>query len=453
MKKLFGTDGVRGHANHYPTTVEVALALGKAVAAVLLKKGTPQRVIIGKDTRLSGYMFENAIIAGLNSMGVDTLMTGPVPTPAIAYLTRAYRADAGIMISASHNPFYDNGIKIFGPDGYKLPDSIEKQIEALVESQKFDLPSDTGLGRNKRIDDADGRYIEFAKATFLKNGTLEGLKIVLDCANGAAHRVGPATFWELHGNVTVLGDRPDGRNINDGVGSLFPEKMQRAVVETQSAVGIALDGDADRIVMADERGVLVDGDSILTICAQWLYERGLLPNNSVVTTVMTNLGVVKYLENLGIEVFTSKVGDRYVLEMMREKNAFLGGEQSGHMIFLEHNTTGDGIVSALQVLQVMLEKGKKLSELVAGIERYPQVLINVAVSHKPLLEHLKAVDRMIAKVEKEVEGRVLVRYSGTEKLCRVLVEGRDAEAVKFSADAIAAVVKEEIEACAVSQVT
>ena len=453
MKKLFGTDGVRGHANHYPTTVEVALALGKAVAAVLLKKGTHQRVIIGKDTRLSGYMFENAIIAGLNSMGVDTLMTGPVPTPAIAYLTRAYRADAGIMISASHNPFYDNGIKIFGPDGYKLPDSVEKQIEALVESQKFDLPSDTGLGRNKRIDDADGRYIEFAKATFLKNGTLEGLKIVLDCANGAAHRVGPATFWELHGNVTVLGDRPDGRNINDGVGSLFPEKMQRAVVETDSAVGIALDGDADRIVMADERGVLVDGDSIMAICAQWLYERALLPNNSVVGTVMTNLGVVKYLENLGIEVFTSKVGDRYVLEMMREKNAFLGGEQSGHMIFLEHNTTGDGIVSALQVLQVMLEKGKKLSELVAGIERYPQVLINVAVSHKPPLEQLRAVHRMIAEVEKEVEGRVVLRYSGTENLCRVLVEGKDAEAVKCSADAIAAVVKEEIEACAVSQVT
>ena len=453
MEKLFGTDGVRGHANHYPTTVEIALTLGKAVAAVLLKKGTKQRVVIGKDTRLSGYMFENAIVAGLNSMGVDTLMTGPVPTPAIAYLTKAYRADAGIMISASHNPFYDNGIKIFGSDGYKLPDSIEEQIELLVAKQDFELPKDVELGRNKRIDDADGRYIEFAKATFLKNGTLEGLKIVLDCANGAAHRVGPATFWELHSAVTVLGDRPDGRNINAGCGSLFPKKMQMAVVETESAVGIALDGDADRIVMADENGKLIDGDIILAICARWLHEEGQLPNSRVVVTVMTNLGVVKHLESLGIEVFTSKVGDRYVLEMMREKKAFLGGEQSGHMIFLEHNTTGDGIVSGLQVLQVMIEKKKKLSELAAGIERYPQVLLNIPVKEKPPLAELKVVQGVIAEVERTIQGRVVVRYSGTENLCRVLVEGKVAEKVQASAEAIAATIKEEIGRCAVSPAT
>lgn len=449
MKKLFGTDGVRGHANRFPTTVEIALALGRAVASVLHKKGGKQRVIIGKDTRLSGYMFENALVAGLTSMGVDTLMTGPVPTPAIAYLTRAYRADAGIMISASHNPFYDNGIKIFGPDGYKLPDEIEREIEQLVDKQEFMIPADTELGRNKRIDDADGRYIEFAKATFLKNGKLDGMPIVLDCANGAAHRVGPATFWELHSKVTVIGDRPDGKNINHEIGSLHPKKMQLAVVETESAVGIALDGDADRVVMADEEGRLVDGDVILAICAKWLKEQGALVNNRVVVTVMTNLGVIEYLKNLGIEVFTSKVGDRHVLEMMREKGAFLGGEQSGHMIFLEHNTTGDGIVSALQVLQVMQSRKQKLSELAAGIELYPQQLINVPVKSKPPLENLPRLQRAI----KEVNGRCLVRYSGTEHLCRVLVEGKDRQEVERSAELIAQIVQEEIEACAGSPVT
>lgn len=444
MEKLFGTDGVRGHANRFPTTVEVALFLGKAVASVL--KGARKRVIVGKDTRLSGYMFENALVAGLNSMGVDTLMTGPAPTPAIAYLTRAYRADAGIMISASHNPFYDNGIKIFGPEGFKLPDELEREIEKLVNSKKFVIPKDTELGRNKRIDDADGRYIEFAKATFLKGRTLEGMKIFLDCANGAAHRVAPATFWELSGDLTVIGNEPNGININHEVGSLFPKKMQRGVVETGSMVGIALDGDADRIVMADEDGVLVDGDIILTICAEAMKEAGRLRHNRVVATVMTNLGCIKYLESLGIEVIVSKVGDRYVLQKMQEREAALGGEQSGHMIFLEHNTTGDGIVTALQVLQVMIEKGKKLSELAKAIELYPQELVNIPVRAKPQLRTLASVQTVIRGVEEDLgsEGRVLVRYSGTENLCRVLVEGREEARVKGCAKQIAEAIQKEI---------
>lgn len=452
MEKLFGTDGVRGHANRFPTTVEVALFLGKAVASVL--RGARKRVIIGKDTRLSGYMFESALVAGLNSMGVDTLMTGPVPTPAIAYLTRAYRADAGIMISASHNPFFDNGIKIFGPDGFKLPDEVERQIEQMVAEQKFPPPKDTELGRNKRIDDADGRYIEFAKATFLKGGTLEGMKIFLDCANGAAHRVAPATFWELNAQVTVIGDKPNGININDNVGSLHPKKMQMGVVETESQVGIALDGDADRIVMADENGKLLDGDIVLSICAKAMKERGLLRNNRVVVTVMTNLGVVKHLESLGIEVITSKVGDRYVLQKMQEFDAALGGEQSGHMIFLDHNTTGDGIVSALQVMQVMIEEKKRLSELAEAIKQYPQLLLNVRVEKKPPLKELASVQAVIKKVEQQLgsEGRVVVRYSGTEQLCRVLVEGRETDFVKTCAEEIASVIEKEIGSCVASPV-
>ena len=453
MKRLFGTDGVRGHANRYPTTCEVALLLGKAVASVLSDKNKKKRVIIGKDTRLSGYMFESAIVSGLNSMGVDTLMTGPVPTPAIAYLTRAYRADAGIMISASHNPFCDNGIKIFGPNGFKFPDHLERRIEELVDSQNFEIPDDTELGRNKRIDDADGRYIEFAKATFMKNGTLEGMKMDVDCANGAAHRVGPATFWELHGDVIVIGNQPDGKNINLECGSLSPQKMQAAVVEHGADVGIALDGDADRVVMADERGELVDGDIILAIAAKALHEKGALPNSHVVATVMTNLGVIHHLEALGITVSTSKVGDRSVLEMMQARGAYLGGEQSGHMIFLEHNTTGDGIVTALQVLQVMVEKGEKLSTLAAGIQLYPQSLLNIPVAHKPHLDDLPAVAAVIREVEEEVEGRCLVRYSGTEPLCRVLVEGINPKRVKRGAERIASVIQEEIGSCVESLVT
>ncbi len=441
--KLFGTDGVRGRANYYPMTAEISLMLGKAIAKVLRRRAGKHRVVIGKDTRLSCYMFENALIAGLNAMGVDTLMLGPLPTPAVAFITRAYRADAGIVISASHNPYYDNGIKIFSADGFKLPDSIEEEMEKMIEKEDFkDLPPDGELGRNKRIEDAGGRYIEFVKATFPKRKTLKGMKIFLDCANGAGHRVAPLVFWELDAQVIVTGNEPDGLNINRQCGSLHPEVIQKGVIEHQANVGIALDGDADRLILADEKGNVVDGDTLLAICAQDLHRRGLLKNNRVVATVMSNFGMIKFLESLGIEVILSKVGDRYVIQDMLTYDAYLGGEQSGHLIFLDHNPTGDGVVSALQVLKIMAETESTLSELAACVQKFPQTLINVPVKHKPPLEALKSVQDSIALAEKELkgEGRVLVRYSGTEEVCRVMVEG----AKKHCVDGLAGQIAESI---------
>src|SRR5262249_48230975 len=381
--KLFGTDGVRGRANHFPMTVEVAMLLGKAVARVLRRHGGKHRVVIGKDTRLSCYMFENALVAGLNSMGVDTLMVGPLPTPGVAFITRAYRADAGIVISASHNPYYDNGIKIFSSDGFKLPDGIEEEMEAMITSHAFeDVPDDAQVGRNKRIADADGRYIEFVKATFPKGKTLKGLRIFLDCANGAARRVAPLVFWELDAEVFVTGNEPNGTNINSNCGALHPSVIQKGVIENKAHAGIALDGDGDRVIMVDEKGHIIDGDTILAICAQELKRREQLKNDRVVATVMTNFGVVKYLESLGIEVFLSKVGDRYVIQDMMANRAFLGGEQSGHLIFLEHNTTGDGLVSALQILRIMIESESTLSDLASCVKKFPQTLVNVQVKKK-----------------------------------------------------------------------
>lgn len=444
---LFGTDGVRGHANIYPMSVEIALLLGKAVAKVLRRHDGKHRVVIGKDTRLSCYMFENALIAGLNSMGVDTLMVGPLPTPGVAFITRAYRADAGIVISASHNPYYDNGIKIFTSEGFKLPDEIEAEMESMIVANDFkDIPPDDEVGRNKRIEDADGRYIEFAKATFPKGKTLKGLKIFLDCANGAAHRVAPHVFWELDAEVSVVGNKPDGININDQCGSLYPSLIQKGVIESQAHVGLALDGDADRVIMVDEKGHIVDGDTILAICAHELKRRDQLKNDRVVATVMTNFGVIKYLESLGIEVILSKVGDRYVIQDMLTHKAFIGGEQSGHMIFLDYNTTGDGIVSALQVLRIMIESESTLSDLASCVKKFPQTLINVPVEKKPPLDHLKATQKAIKEVEEALgdQGRVLVRYSGTENLCRVMVEGPKKHQVDLLAQGIAKVVEEEI---------
>jgi len=426
QRKLFGTDGVRGRANYHPMTVEVAMLLGKAVAKVLRRHDGKHRVVIGKDTRLSCYMFENALVAGLNSMGVDTLMVGPFPTPGVAFITRAYRADAGIVISASHNPFYDNGIKIFTADGFKLPDSVEEEMEVMIASNDFDeLPKDAEVGRNKRIADADGRYIEFIKATFPKGKTLKGLRIFLDCANGAAYRVAPLAFWELDAQVLVTGNEPDGVNINDQCGSLHPSVIQKGVIEHKADLGIALDGDGDRVIMVDEKGHLVDGDTLLAICAHELKRRGLLKNDRVVATVMTNFGVVKFLESLGVEVFLSKVGDRYVIQNMLTHKAFLGGEQSGHLIFLDHNTTGDGIVSALQMMRIMIESESTLSDLASCVKKFPQALLNVPVTKKIPMGELKKVQQVVSEVEKELgdRGRVLVRYSGTENLCRVMVEG------------------------------
>lgn len=446
--KIFGTDGVRGRANTPPLTVETALALGRAAGKIFRRTHGKSRMVIGKDTRLSCYMYENALIAGLCSMGVDTLMVGPLPTPGVAFITRAYRANAGIVISASHNPFYDNGIKFFSAEGFKLPDSWEEEMEKLVSENHFAdfLPSDANIGRNFKIIDADGRYIEFVKATFPKKLSLKNLSIVLDCANGAGYKVAPLVFSELDALIHVYGNAPNGLNINENCGSLHPELVQKAVIEHHADVGIALDGDADRVLMVDENAQLVNGDMILAICAQDMKQRGLLRHNRAVATVMTNLGVIHSMEQEGIEVIQAPVGDRHVIEEMLQVEASLGGEQSGHLIFLEHNTTGDGLVAALQVLRIMIERGVRLSELTSHIKKYPQVCLNIPVENKPPLESLPKVQEAKLKAEAQLKenGRVLLRYSGTENICRVMIEGRDFREVSQLAKQIGKLVEEEI---------
>ncbi len=450
MDKLFGTDGIRGRANEFPTTPEIALALGKALGSILRQNNGRHRVVVGKDTRRSCYFFENAIIAGLCSMGIDTLMVGPLPTPGVAFITKAYRAAAGIMISASHNPFYDNGIKIFNSEGFKFSDEQENQIEQIIATGNFlKAPLDAEIGKNKRIDDIDGRYIEHLKNTFSIGGSLKGVKIFLDCANGAAHRVAPLAFWELGAEVIVTANQPDGLNINEKCGALYPQGIMRGVLENRADVGIALDGDGDRIMMVDEKGMLVDGDMILAICAKEMKEHQQLINNRVVGTVMTNFGVVRFLQSIGVEVLLSSVGDRYVLQEMLEHEAYLGGEQSGHLIFLNHTTTGDGILSALQILAIMKQSGKKLSELASVVQKYPQVLVNISVREKPPLEQLKSVQAIMGDIKKELgnDGRLLVRYSGTENLCRVMVEGQNEKKIHEMANVIAMAITNEIGEC------
>lgn len=446
--KIFGTDGVRGKANTPPMNVETALALGRAAGKIFRKPDGKRRVVIGKDTRLSCYMFENALISGLCSMGVDTLMVGPFPTPGVAFITRAYRADAGIVISASHNPYFDNGIKFFSSEGFKFPDEWEMQMEELVKKNNFEdsLPADSDIGKNSKINDADGRYIEFIKATFPRKQSLKNLTMVLDCANGAAYKVAPLVFKELDANIFVYGNTPDGLNINKDCGSLHSETIKKGVITHSADVGIALDGDGDRVIMVDENAQIVDGDTILAICARDLMKRGLLRNNKVVCTVMSNFGFIKAMESLGIEVIKSQVGDRYVIQDMLKYDANLGGEQSGHMIFLDHNTTGDGLVSALQVLRIMIETDSKLSDLAAIFKRYPQSIVNVKVNSKPPLESLNETKEVLAQVEKNLSdsGRVLVRYSGTENICRVMVEGPKQKQANQMAQMIADAVKKEI---------
>lgn len=447
-RKIFGTDGVRGKANYYPMTVETALALGRAAGKIFRRHDGKHRVVIGKDTRLSCYMFENALIAGLCSMGVDTLMVGPLPTPGVAFITRAYRADAGIVISASHNPFHDNGIKFFSSEGFKLPDSIEKEIEEMVESGSFEesLPADDDIGKNTKIIDADGRYIEFVKATFPRRRSLKGLSVILDCANGAGYRVAPHVFRELDAEITVCGNNPDGLNINLNCGALHPAGVQKLVIDQKADVGIALDGDADRVIMVDETAQIVDGDTLLAICALDMKKRGELRNDRVIATVMSNLGLFKCLEEAGIDVISSQVGDRYVIQDMLKYDTNLGGEQSGHMIFLDHNTTGDGLVTALQVLRIMIETESKLSDLAKVVKHYPQALVNVSVKSKPPLDDLKEVQAACDKVKKDLQdaGRVLVRYSGTENICRVMVEGPKKRQVHEMAAYIATAIKQQI---------
>jgi len=445
-RKLFGTDGVRGVANVHPITAEVALQLGRALAWKVRSGDHRHRIVIGKDTRLSGYMLETAIAAGICSMGVDVLLCGPLPTPGIAFITHSMRADAGVVISASHNPYQDNGIKFFDRTGFKLPDEEELEIERLVlggsgATADFEglRPTAELIGKAKRIDDAIGRYVVFLKSLFPRELTLDGVTIVVDCANGAAYHVAPAVFEELGAKVIPLHVEPDGRNINDRCGAMHPEEMAAAVRTHGAHLGIALDGDADRVIVADENGDVVHGDAIMAIVARDLLRRGLLHQETVVATVMSNLGLERAMGELGGAVVRTQVGDRYVVEEMRRGGFNFGGEQSGHLIFLDHVTTGDGVCAALNLLAVMKRSGQRLSRLAACFEPSPQAQINVAVKEKPSLETLGGVQDAIAEVEKALgsQGRVLVRFSGTENKARVLVEGPDASVIRSHAERIA----------------
>ncbi len=427
MGKLFGTDGVRGVANIAPMTVEMILEIGRATAHVCkVHNDRRHRIVIGKDTRVSSYMVENALTAGICSMGVDVLLVGPMPTPGIAFITRNMRADAGIVISASHNPYQDNGIKIFSRNGYKLPDIEEDKIEDLILSGKIrDIrPTAWEVGKVRRIEDAMGRYIVFCKNTFPEERSLEGMKIVLDCANGATYKVAPIIFSELGADVITIHDEPNGVNINYRCGSQFTEDLQARVLAEKADVGLAFDGDGDRLIAVDDQGRVLTGDQVMTVCARMYQEEGLLKNNLVVSTVMSNFGFGLALKGLGINHVASQVGDRYVLEMMREQGAVIGGEESGHLIFLNHHTTGDGIIAALQLLSAIQFYQKKLSVLSRLMKLSPQKLINVDVQEKPPLEEIPAIQEALKEVESELngQGRVLLRYSGTQSMCRVMVE-------------------------------
>ena len=433
MRKLFGTDGVRGVANTYPMTTEIAMQLGRAIAflvktQVLDKEHNP-RLVIGKDTRLSGYMIENALASGICSMGVNVLLVGPLPTPGIAYITTGMRADAGLVISASHNPFQDNGIKIFSKSGFKLPDVEEALIEDLIFSKKMDSlrPVAEEVGKAARIDDAKGRYIVFLKNTFPKRYTLDGIHIVLDCAHGATYAVAPHVFEELGAKVTSIGVQPDGKNINNECGALHPGVMAEMVRREGADLGIALDGDGDRLIVADEKGSIVDGDQIMAICAEEMLERQKLAKNTLVATVMSNLGLELAMQRMGGKLVRTQVGDRYVVEEMLRNEYNFGGEQSGHLVFLKHNTTGDGILGALQLLIAMKKKERPLSELTQIMEPFPQVLKNVRTAKKLALDRIPGFSEKIAGLEKNLgaSGRILVRPSGTEPVIRVMVEGED----------------------------
>lgn len=447
QRHYFGTDGIRGLANQFPMTVDVALNLGKALVAKLPKRGASFKVLIGKDTRRSGYMFEAAIAAGVNALNGDVLFTGPLPTPAIAHLTTAMRCDAGIVISASHNPFHDNGIKIFAADGYKLPDAIEEQLETLIDNPKSldALMTPEAIGRSTRIDDAQGRYNAFIKSNFERELSLDGLKIVIDCANGAAYKIAPSVLEELGATIISDGIKPNGYNINDGVGALHPNHCASLVKEHHADLGITLDGDADRLILIDENGNIVDGDATMMMLAIDLKNRGLLAKNTLVTTVMSNLGLHLKLHELGIQTVQTKVGDRYVVEEMRANGYSIGGEQSGHIILLDHSTTGDGLLASLRVLSLMKRSGQKLSELASLFQKLPQVLINQRVDRKIPICDLPLASKLIEQISQNYgsSGRVLVRYSGTEPKCRVMLEGPDMHVLENDARAIADLIAKE----------
>jgi len=446
MRSLFGTDGVRGVANVEPMTGEMAMKIGKATAHLFKNHKRRPKIVIGKDTRLSGYMFETALASGICSMGVDVLLVGPLPTPGIAFITYSMRADAGVVISASHNPFEDNGIKIFSGDGFKLPDALEKRIEELIFSEKIDSfrSSPAEIGKAYRIDDAIGRYVVFLKNSFPKEKKLDGIKIVLDCANGAAYKVAPAVFEELGAEVDAVSVSPDGVNINKNCGALYPEFISSIVKEKNADIGIALDGDGDRAVFVDESGNIVDGDHIMAICALDMIKKEKLKENTLVTTIMSNMGLDKAIKNAGGKIIKTQVGDRYVVEEMLKGGYNLGGEQSGHIIFLDYNTTGDGIITALQVLNIMLESNKPLSELSKVMTPYPQVLLNVPVKEKKNFYDIPQINDSIesAKDSLNSKGRVLIRYSGTEPLVRIMVEGEDKKSINHIANQLANIFRE-----------
>ena len=448
MRKLFGTDGVRGIANLEPMTSETALKLGRAVAHMFKRRKGRHKIVIGKDTRLSGYMLESALTSGICSMGVDVLLVGPMPTPGVAFLTRSLRADAGVMISASHNPYQDNGIKFFSNDGFKLPDDLENRMEDLIVSNEIEhlRPTADEVGKAYRIDDAEGRYIEFVKRSLPREMDFQGCKVVLDCAHGAAYSVFPKVIRELGAEVQVIGDEPDGTNINAGYGAVSPERLQEAVRTSGADIGIGLDGDADRSVFVCERGQVVDGDHALAAFALELKERGRLRHHTVVGTVMSNFGFELAMKKAGITLVRTPVGDRSILERMVSGGFSLGGEQSGHLIFLDYHTTGDGVISAIQILKLMKRSGRPLSELVQCMQAVPQVLLGVEVKRKLDLNSVPELQRAIRSCEEQLNatGRVLVRYSGTEPLVRVMVEGQDSSAIHQMAEELAGVIRSSI---------
>jgi len=442
-RTLFGTDGIRAEANVFPMTGEVAMKVGRAIVytilhhpelwnSVLVKTKTASqiRIVIGKDTRRSGYMIETALASGVTSMGGEAVLLGPLPTPGVAFVAKNMRADAGVMISASHNPYHDNGIKIFGADGFKAPDAIEEIIESLVlDPKRMDAvcPRGADIGRAHRIDEAHGRYIVFLKSTFPEQYDLTGFKLALDCANGAGYKAAPMAFSELGAQVTTIGVQPNGMNINDRIGALHPQAMAKLTVENGAHLGIALDGDADRVILSDEKGEVVDGDVVIGLCALELKKQGKLAKNTIVTTPMSNIGLEMALRENGISMLRSKVGDRFVVETMRSEGLNLGGEQSGHIVFLDSSTTGDGALAALKVLEIMKRTGKPLSELKKSIPLFPQTLLNVKVKERKPLETLPTYQGALKAAEGELKGRgrIFVRYSGTEALLRILVEGEN----------------------------
>lgn len=453
MPRLFGTDGIRGTANQFPMVPETVIRIGQAIGYLLMKQPLPwasrdRKVVIGKDTRLSGYMIEQALASGLNSMGVHVQLVGPLPTPGIGFLTRNMRAAAGIVISASHNAYQDNGIKVFGYDGFKISDDMEREIERLVLEEDLTrlLPDSSQIGRTRRIDDAQGRYIVYVKNTLPLDQTLDGLRIVLDTAHGAAYKVAPAIFEELGAEVIEIGNSPNGININDKSGALFPAKVSQAVLQYRADLGISLDGDADRVIMVDEKGEIMNGDHILGICALHMKQMGTLKGNTVVTTQMSNFGFEKKMKESGIHVVKTGVGDKYVVDEMRRSGFNLGGEPSGHIIFLDHTTTGDGSVAALNVLSVMKETGQKMSELNALIEDIPQVLVNCRVKERKELSSISGYDSLVQKISSQLQGkgRVFVRFSGTEPVVRVMVEGPNKKEIAAYAEEIAGFLEQHL---------